>query len=190
MAEQNFLVLVTGAPASGKTKIAEKLSQDFNIPLVRKDELKELLFDSLGWSDREWSKKLGKTTYDLMYSEVRRNLAAKRTLIIEANFRPEYDDKLLQELQEGYGFPIFQIHCQAPLDVLSKRFRERVETGNRHPGHVDENNYKIFEDPELLSYFAPLSVKGELVEVDSTEDFDNYYPEIKEKLTRFKTGSV
>ena len=186
----NFLVVVTGAPASGKTKIAEKLSEDFKIPLVRKDEFKELLFDSLGWSDREWSRKLGATTYRLMFNEIGRNLDAGRSLIIEANFEPEENNKTFQELQEKYDLPIFQIHCHAPLSVLSKRFRERVETGSRHPGHVDEINYKIFDDPNLLKDFATLSVKGEVVEVDSTEDFNNYYPEIKEKLTRFKTGSL
>jgi predicted kinase len=48
------LILVSGAPGAGKTTIAARLSRNLRMPMVSKDAVKESLFDSLGWSDREW----------------------------------------------------------------------------------------------------------------------------------------
>lgn len=186
----NFIVIVGGAPASGKTTIAEKLSEDFSLPLIRKDAIKELLFDELGWSDREWSRKLGKSTYGLMYQQTEAELEAGRSIILESDFKAEFDNKKFQDLQKRFGVKSFQIFCAAPAEVLLKRFRSRVESGERHPGHTDQDNYGIFEPKYLAETFLPLDLEGELIKIDSSELFESYYPEISTKFTRFKTGLV
>ena len=53
------LVVVAGPPGTGKTTLAAKIAEDFRLPLITKDGIKESLFDSLGTGDREWSRKLG-----------------------------------------------------------------------------------------------------------------------------------
>ncbi len=50
------LIVVAGAPATGKTVIARRVAKALQLPLVCKDDLKELLFDDLGWSDQAWSR--------------------------------------------------------------------------------------------------------------------------------------
>ena len=62
-----LLIIVTGPSATGKTSLAERLSEDLSIPLIAKDTIKEQLFNSLGWSDRAWSRKIGGASYDLGY---------------------------------------------------------------------------------------------------------------------------
>ena len=62
-----LLIIVTGPSATGKTSLAERLSEDLSIPLIAKDTIKEQLFNSLGWSDRAWSRKLGGASYDLIW---------------------------------------------------------------------------------------------------------------------------
>ena len=54
-----LLIVVTGAPCAGKTTLARRIAETFRLPLIAKDDIKESLFDSLGWKDREWSKQLG-----------------------------------------------------------------------------------------------------------------------------------
>lgn len=186
----NFLVSIGGPPASGKTTIAEKLSADFYLPLLRKDAIKELMFDCLGWSDRAWSKKLGETTYRIIDQFTEEELKAGRPVILEANFKKSFDEEKLRQWQKRYGIRFFQVFCNAPREILLKRFESRVESGERHPGHVDGTNYDIFEPENLAKSFTPLDVEGELIVVDSTKPFESYYPEIKEKFTRFKTGLV
>jgi 2-phosphoglycerate kinase len=47
------LILVSGAPATGKTTIAKSLSTQLRIPVIGKDAIKESLFETIGHSDRE-----------------------------------------------------------------------------------------------------------------------------------------
>ena len=54
----NYFVIITGPPASGKTSLGIKLVTELKLPFIFKDGIKELLFDSLGWKDRDWSKNL------------------------------------------------------------------------------------------------------------------------------------
>jgi predicted kinase len=68
-----LLVIVSGPPCSGKTTLARWLAKELALPLIAKDNIKELLFDHLGWSDRAWSKKLGRATYPLIYYLSRHN---------------------------------------------------------------------------------------------------------------------
>ena len=50
------LLIVNGLPGSGKTTLSRELAPRLGLPLISKDDIKELLFDQLGWSDREHSK--------------------------------------------------------------------------------------------------------------------------------------
>ena len=55
------VVLVSGAPASGKTSLAEPLAAALDFPLVSEDFIKETLLDSLDGAtgDQLWSRRLG-----------------------------------------------------------------------------------------------------------------------------------
>jgi adenylate kinase family enzyme len=62
-----LMILISGLPCTGKTTLARKIAQKFRLPLISRDDIKESLFDSLGWHDREWSKQLGVASYQLLY---------------------------------------------------------------------------------------------------------------------------
>ena len=47
------LVIVNGLPASGKTTLVERLSKDLGSPAFSKDDFKELLADTIGFTDHE-----------------------------------------------------------------------------------------------------------------------------------------
>lgn len=44
------LILISGAPCTGKTTIAQHLAGKFQLPVVHKDDIKERLFDRLDYS--------------------------------------------------------------------------------------------------------------------------------------------
>jgi hypothetical protein len=54
-----LVLIVTGAPASGKTTLGRQLANALGLPYFSKDLFKESLFDSLGWQDRAWSQRVG-----------------------------------------------------------------------------------------------------------------------------------
>ena len=56
--------------------------------------------------------------------------------------------------------------------VLFERFKKRSESGERHPGHVDHNNYTEFEEQLLSGQSERLDIESEIIEIDTT-DFSN-----------------
>ena len=165
------LIVITGLPGSGKTTVAKFVSSKLSMPLIEKDMIKELLFNSLGWSDREWSKKLGAATYELMYYFIEQQLSNGYSLIIESNFKPEFDSLKFQQWKDTYNCDIIQIVLHADSDVLYNRFMARAKSGERHPGHADvdnENEWKeFFSDPKNAT--RPIEVDSKIKKVDTSD---------------------
>jgi adenylate kinase family enzyme len=76
-----ILILISGFSCTGKTTLASKIAKRYLLPSISKDEIKESLYDSLGYSDREWSKKLGIASYDLLYLFMNKLLVNKQSII-------------------------------------------------------------------------------------------------------------
>lgn len=168
---KNKIIIITGLSASGKTTIGKELAKRMSIPFISKDAVKELMFDGLGWKDREWSKKLGLASYDLLYYFAEALLRAKVSFMIESNFKSEFDTPKFMALKEKYDFDVVQILCKADGEVLFDRFKKRSESGQRHPGHVDTTSFDEFKNTLLTGRCEPLALQGKIIEIDTT-DFD------------------
>jgi predicted kinase len=166
------LIIVQGAPGSGKTTIARHIAKNFSLPLISKDDIKESLFDSLGWKDRAWSKQLGKATMRLLYLFAEAQLAARRSFVIESNFSPEFATVELQALKTRHIFLPIQVVLECAQDILVRRYRERWSSGARHPGHVDD----MMSDEELTQVFArnfgAMDIGGAVFKINTTH-FEN-----------------
>ena len=132
-----LVVIISGAPAAGKTTLGRRLARDVRLPYLGKDDIKESLFDSLGTGDRDWSRRLGVATYLLLYQLCETLLEASVSFIVESNFRAEYSTERFRALRERFGFEPVQILCRAERSVLLERYRKRGESGERHAGHLD-----------------------------------------------------
>ncbi len=86
-----LVIVVNGLPATGKTTLARRLADDFRLPLLAKDAIKETLFETLGWGDRAWSRRLGTATMALLYLLLEEHLRAGQPCIVECNFYPDRD---------------------------------------------------------------------------------------------------
>lgn len=143
------LLIVTGPPAAGKSTIARRLAEALDLPWMGKDMIKETLFDTLGWEDREWSKKLGIASIQLLYGFAEALLHARRSCLIESNFRASLATTELQNLQNRCPFLPVQLLVLAQPEILAARTRQRAIQGLRHPGHLDSS---------LVDEYTPLSI--------------------------------
>src|ERR1041385_7594983 len=176
------IIIVTGRPAAGKSTLAKWLSQELKFPLVSKDSIREVLFDRLGWKDRKWVEELGKGSVDMMFYFAKPELAVGRSIIMDNSFYPPVSNSRFQDLEKEYNAESVQIVCNSDRETLFQRFKSRANTGNRHPGHGDQ---EVLE--ELYANLADnspsiLEIGGSIIEVDTTDFAKVDYPMILQEV--------
>ncbi len=155
------VVLVSGAPGSGKTTLAVPLAAALGFALLRKDRIKETLHDALGAppSDLAWSNRLGAAAMELLWA-----LAADApAVVLEANFRPRhaYARSRISALSAR---PV-EVNCVCPPGLAARRYAERAAAS--HPVHVVTRL-----TPDMLAeYDRPVGI-GEVITVDTTVPVD------------------
>jgi len=173
-----YVIIVAGLPCTGKTTLGRLIAQHLGFPFVHKDGIKEILFEQLGWSDREWSRQFGRASSELLYYLLEAQLVAGCSLVVESNFDPTFATPRFQALQARYDFIPIQVQCKAKGEVLFRRFQTRSESGERHPGHVDQLNYAEFKTALLAGSSEPLPIGGQIFEIDTTDFQAIDYPKL------------
>lgn len=184
------VIVVTGAPASGKTTFVNKVGEDFSLPVIAKDELKEVLFDTVGVADREFGRKLGVASFELIYLNSSRLMRSDVAHIIEGNFKAGLASDVLNKMSKRYGCEFLQFNFFVQGDELNKRFKHRWENRengeNRHEYHRDNEHYEYINS--IGGRIDALDIAGKLIEVDTTsfELVDNkyFYEEIDKFLNQ------
>jgi predicted kinase len=164
-----LVVIVSGPPCTGKTTLGKYVAAELGLPFINKDGIKERLFDTLGWSDRQWSRKLGVASYALLYYFIEAQVAVGRSFVVESNFDPVSATAQFLELKSRHDFEPVQVMCRTQGEELFARFRERAESGQRHPGHVDRQSYEEIRPVLLEGRLEPLGIGGTVIEVDTTD---------------------
>jgi predicted kinase len=167
-----LLIIISGPPGAGKTTLAHWISQELRLPLIYRDGLKETLFESLGWSDREWSRRLGRASYDLLHYVLETHIGFGHSCIVESNFEAAFANTSFQQLRQKYAFEPFQIQCVADPDALMRRCNQRVRSGQRHPGHADELDYPesvpdLPKEQQIVQ--GKIDIGGAYVVLDTTD---------------------
>lgn len=170
-----ILILISGPPASGKTSFAEYLSNKMEVPLFSKDRIKEILFDTIGFNNRQEKNKLGIAATDIMIQNAKACLKVGKSVILESNFENATKEKVKSLLDEFHP-KIVGIRFIADIDVLYDRFIERDKSKTRHRGHVVNTVY-----PELKD--------GSSVETSITRE--NFAQAIKKRgMMEFTMGGI
>lgn len=159
--QRRQFVLVSGAPAAGKTTLARALAPLLGLSLIAKDDIKEALFDALGGppGDLPWSRKLGGAAMETLWRLAEQSAGA----ILEANFRPHsaYERGRLERL----AAEIVEVNCWCPPELLIRRFHERARTA--HPAHVLSEL-----SPDMVAEFDRPVGLGAVLQVDSSRPVD------------------
>lgn len=186
---QPLLIIVTGAPCTGKTVLAREISRHSGMPLFSRDDFKETLFNSLGSSNRSWSRKLGRASYDLLFYVLNQFSLTKKSLIVESNFDAilAKDDFLKIESLDEYN--ILQIVLSCDFELLISRFSKRAASGERHPGHVDLQNIDELTKSLKERDFGAINLKSTILKIN-TDNFESINTnKIYEEITRMTHGS-
>ena len=163
------LIIVTGAPGSGKSTFAHKLADELNLPLISRDELKEGYVDNMGKSHDELPPETNKIITELFFGTVEKMLEEGGTVIAEAAFQHKLWSFFLTPVVEKYETTV--LICTTPL--AAERRKSRSISNPRHEYYHGKAEFGeiAYEEPRLCD---------EPYHIDTTENYSPSLEEIKE----------
>ena len=178
------LLLITGDLAAGKSTFAEFLSKRYNTSAFHKDTIKEILGDTIGFSNREENLKLSYATIELMiflYSEFAKQ---DQDLILESNFHTAELERL-QSIAKEHGYKVLTLVLRGDAAILHRRYLNRIYHENRHPVHLS-TTFDVFEDfKSYIEHTRQEEIPGEVLPL-SADDFSyQNNKEVLEKIDKF-----
>ena len=182
MSDTPTLIVVTGAPATGKSTVAMTLAERLRVPFIVKDTLKETLYDTFGYGG-SLEPKIERAALELLFTVADAQLKAGVSVVAESNFDARFDTAPIRRLCRERDIGVVQIHCHARTDAVIRHFVERAASGTRHPGHEDEPE-KAEEVREKLEagLWDALDLPGVLIELPVLErevDYDALVDQIE-----------
>jgi len=132
------LIIVTGAPATGKSTLAPLVASRYGSTLLAKDEIKEELFDILGAGDASWSRRLSDASFATMFALANDALGSGGSVVLEGNMRVgEHESAIHALLARASSIRCVQVLCRASEDLRRARHERRARRPIRHAGHLD-----------------------------------------------------
>lgn len=176
------LIVVHGAPASGKTELGRWLAQRLRLPLLSMDEIKDELFNHFEHETIAQSERIGGASLDVLWLWLETLMRAGTTsLIVETAFPQGQSEPRFQRLAADHGYRLAQIFCHADEHTLRRRYVDRARTPGRHPGHRDLERVEGQPIPAESSFRA-MELPGFLIDLD-TSDLDSVsYEDILDAL--------
>ena len=170
------LIIIGGSLATGKSTVAKRLAEKTGIVRVSMDEIKEGLFDVVGYRDREWSKDIGRLAFPVFKGVIDMYLRRGESVIADAVFICVSDAEWIQSFADEHGVELKQIWMTADPRVCRERFMTRANS-ERHPGHNDALEHVIEEFDRRFfnkSFIPlPLNAKTKIVDTTNLNDVDH-----------------
>ena len=155
--------------ATGKSTVSSMISERTGIVRISLDEIKEALFDLVGYRDRAWSKEIGRVAFSAFRDCIELHLQHEDSVIADATFLWLDDADWLHEFADRYGAELILVWLTADPHVARERFIHRSKT-TRHPGHNDALDEVIAEFNERFfnKTFLPIPLRARTLIVDTT----------------------
>ena len=161
------LLLITGDLACGKSTFGEILAKRYNSAAFYKDKIKEILGDTIGFANREENIRLSVATMEIMTHIFMETAKTGGDIILEANFK-EHEMERIYRIATETGYDILTLVLRADMDIIYRRFVNRIENENRHPVHISG-----FDGYDSLKYYIYLGREqkcfGEVLEINAND---------------------
>lgn len=153
------LVVVSGAPAAGKSTVAAALGPALGWPVLSLDPVKEALADVLGVADKDWSNRVGDAAAEVVF----RLSGQFPDAVAEGWWRGARRDRAVAEFAGAV-----EVFCYCDPRAAADRAVRRL-SGGRHPIHRDMISPAGLGEvvAGLAASVVPLGLGAELIRVDT-----------------------
>ena len=181
------LLLTMGDLATGKSTFAKVLSRRYDVNFFSKDMIKEVLGDTVGFSNREENLKLSKATMELMFFVFCEFAKLDKGLILESNFHTAELERLHQLASEN-GYEVLTLVLRGEVELLHKRYLNRMNNENRHPVHLS-TTLDIFEHFKgYTEYSRTEEIPGNIIEICANDFSYQSDEQILQSIDEFMKG--
>ena len=158
------VILFGGALAAGKSTFSNIVGDKYNILIINKDNLKEILGDNFFAKNREENKKLSVASFQLikyiLYKE-------KNIVGFESNFK-DYEMEELAKYFNDNNIKVLSFVFDADDEILHQRFLNRLNE-NRHYVHKSEDFTDIKDFTKMLNGLRSVKYPGKVVNINCND---------------------
>lgn len=116
------LIVFSGPPCSGKSTLAEKLSQETKFVYLQMDRVCDRLFSGSMHGPRH-----REVSYRAMHFAAEQLLERNQSVILDATYRHERHRLSLQQIRDKTGAELYLIQCKVSVAEALRRFAERLD---------------------------------------------------------------
>ena len=173
------IILIGGVLAAGKSAYANILKEKFNLTVITKDRLKEILGDNILVKNREENKKLSVICFEIFKYLLECNMS---DIVFESNFK-DYELIELEKICNELNYEVMSLVFDADNEVLHQRFIKRLDE-NRHYVHKSQDFSNINDFVPIINHLRNAPYFGKIINVwcnDFTyQNDESLFDEIKE----------
>lgn len=145
---------ICGMPASGKSTVAEKVGETFQIPVLRSDMIRKQKFASpfadfsnTAFESGIYSKDVTALTYARLLLLAQDHIKKGSSVVLDATFGAKHFRKEAVRLAMDMNANIFFVECTAPVATLKKRLAARKSQSSLSDARLSHFDafYKRFE---------------------------------------------
>jgi len=179
------VLLVSGHLAALKSTLSKKLSVDLDAICLNKDDMKEVLGDTIGFTNREENLKLSKATFHMMLKIMLDILKIDDLVILESNFKVSEMNQLNQAIEEQ-GIHSSTVFLTGDAEVLYERYVKRQPM--RHPVHTSTGLISFENFKASMESFDQAVYGGSYILLDTTVMNEEIYQVILQQVKNLLKG--
>jgi len=164
------VIVITGAPGSGKTTLAHKLSNEIGCPVISRDEIKAGYVVTQNKSHDELGSGVNAEVSKMFFDLVDKYLSYGVTIAIEAAFQHKVWAPRLNGIKKVAHIKL--IICDVdPLVAFERRQQRLRENPDREKFHGEKKKVTA-GDASSLETYTPPSVDFPTLWVNTTNEYD------------------
>jgi glucokinase len=171
-------IIVSGIPASGKSRMGRAIADALALEFLDKDDFLEELFNTRGIGDARWRNELSRAA-DNMLRDRALNSAGAVITSWWRHPRSQVDSGTPIDWLGSLSNISLEIHCVCDPAIAAERFLRRA----RHEGHLD----RFKNRDELLMNFKQQFALGPLSVATVVEVNTNHAVEVSTLISRIQT---